>query len=317
MTTLACGAANVHDVVLVAPGAGHERWRNPGEPFDRVVVPADTLARYVADQDSDVVSVHNLPGAAVHVEAPVAMAVHGRLNPDSGWPGRLPSAPSALDLDWDHTVSILSSSTRLMAPSQFVAADLASLARPVDVVYPMVDPSLAAMPRTGNGPAVVWVGRLVRRKGLQFLVEHREQWSFDWHWSGHNFYGDVADSDVAAAPNRLETCVGPDQMQRLYSASQVVLCPYRGEGFGMVAAEAAAAGCRVVGFDSGGLREIAGVDQVQLVPPDDVAAFDAAVAAALDAGPVSEHDRRLAAERFAPENAVAQYLKHLELAASA
>jgi len=90
-----------------------------------------------------------------------------------------------------------------------------------------------------------------------------------------------------------------------------VLCPYLDEGFGMVVAEAAASGCRVVAFGQGGVLESGRAEHVTLVPPGDVVAFNAAVCAALETGAVSQEERAQAAGLYSPENSVLAYRDHL------
>lgn len=313
MTALTAATAEHHHVTLYAPDRTHERWRNPGENFDRITIPAEDLAAYIGSLDVDVVSVHNIPGAVTSVQGPLSIGIHGQLKPATGWPGRLAGHESPLDLDWQTTLRTLERADRLMAPSAHTAGHLNFLNRPVDVVHPMVNTAYRTTPRADNGTTVAWIGRLGRSKGLGFLAEHADNWSFPWAWSGHDYYGDLDPATLHGLPPRLPTYVGVEQMRHFYATTSVVLCPYLNEGFGMVAAEAAAAGCRVVGFDDAGLREIGGVNNVTLVPPNDAAAFDTAVTTALAAGPVSEEERETAFTRFAPYVTAARYVTHLEL----
>jgi glycosyltransferase involved in cell wall biosynthesis len=65
----------------------------------------------------------------------------------------------------------------------------------------------------------------------------------------------------------------------LMAGAYAVLMPSRFETFGMVAAEAQAAGAPVVAYDVGPLREVAGPGGARLVPPFDTAAFARAIVA--------------------------------------
>ena len=66
--------------------------------------------------------------------------------------------------------------------------------------------------------------------------------------------------------------VTDDEVADLYAAADVVLVPSRFEGFGLVAVEAMASGCAVIGYDVPGLRDaIAG--RGLLVRPGDVRAM--------------------------------------------
>jgi glycosyltransferase involved in cell wall biosynthesis len=72
--------------------------------------------------------------------------------------------------------------------------------------------------------------------------------------------------------------VDPGELARDYTAARLVAVPSRREGFGMVAAEALAAGRAVVGTRVGGLPDVV-TDGVTgtLVAPDDVGALAAAL----------------------------------------
>ena len=65
----------------------------------------------------------------------------------------------------------------------------------------------------------------------------------------------------------------PAALPERYAAARVVAVPSRREGFGMVAAEAAAAGRAVVAADVGGLPDLVDDTNGVLVPPDDVDAL--------------------------------------------
>lgn len=324
LTSFAASAAEEHEVVLYSPlydpvyeqSPVVEDWSLESESFTRISVPAARLADVVASGGHDLVSVHNLPGAAVHVSAPVALFLHGRLKPETGWPGKIAGYASPLDLSWASTLHELGRATRLAAPSRFAAAPLAVFGSDVDVIHPIVHPAYLAVERDDTSQRVAWIGRPVRSKGLPFLVEHATRWQFAWSWSASGFYGDLDQGMLDAVPNRLAPCRSRAEMTAFYASTKVVLCPYRNEGFGMVATEAAAAGCRVVGFADGGLLETAVVPHIHLVEPGDVESFNLAVLAALDAGPVSVEDREKVWEAFSPASSGSAYLAHLRRAAS-
>jgi glycosyltransferase involved in cell wall biosynthesis len=170
-----------------------------------------------------------------------------------------------------------------------------------------------------DGP-VLAVGRLVPEKGFDLAIEAVAR------------TGDVleivGDGDQRAALEALARDTGasvrflgslpPEAVAERYAAARLVVVPSRREGFGMVAAEAAAAGRAVVASAVGGLPDIVGATNGVLVPAGDVEALadalrstdpalgrggPAAVAglglravgpAALDeyAGLVAAHDRR-------------------------
>ena len=72
----------------------------------------------------------------------------------------------------------------------------------------------------------------------------------------------------------------------MYRAAAVVAMPSREEGLGLVAIEAILSGAAVVGYDSGGLRDIVVPGETGvLVAPGDVAALSAALASVIAARP--------------------------------
>lgn len=113
--------------------------------------------------------------------------------------------------------------------------------------------------------------------------------------------------------------IGPvDDQQRneLFSGARLLLMPSRFEGFGMVAAEAMAAGVPVVAADAGSLPEV--VDPPEggvLVPSEDPAALAAAVGSLLDDAAARRalgRSARRSAERFRWDRIAEQHLEFLE-----
>jgi glycosyltransferase involved in cell wall biosynthesis len=155
------------------------------------------------------------------------------------------------------------------------------------------------------------VGRTTKNKGLSWLIENKEHWSFTWQWSGDEYFGDNSVSEIAKSFPSVPAGRGVVEMADLFSKTSVVLCPYLDEGFGMVVAEAAASGCRVVAFGQGGVLESGRAEHVTLVPPGDVVAFNDAVCAALETGTVTQEERTQAANLYSPENSVLAYRDHL------
>ena len=318
MTSLSRSVAQKHEVVLYAPlyddSSNVSDWSLRDEGFSRVVAPAWKLPSVIKEGGHDLISVHNIPGAVAGIDVPVALFLHGRLRPDTGWPGLIAGRPSPLDLEWEETMSVIKRAERLAAPSMFAASFLSEHSREVDVVYPIVHPDYLKVAHDEQTNRVAWIGRATHDKGLPFLVENSSKWSFQWSWSTSGFYGDINEKTLESLPGKLEPCQSRAEMLSFFACTKVVLCPYVNEGLGMVATEAAAAGCRVVGFADGGLRETAVAPHINLVPRGDVRAFNDAVIEALEAGVVSAADRLKVFETFSPSVSGALYLEHLRLA---
>ncbi len=92
-------------------------------------------------------------------------------------------------------------------------------------------------------------------------------------------------------------------LEALYRGAVAVVVPSRYEGFGLPVLEAMVRGVPVVAADAGSLPEVARPED--LVPPDDVAGWAAAMRAAARAGPAERSARvaegRRRAARFSPE----------------
>ena len=144
----------------------------------------------------------------------------------------------------------------------------------------------------GNGPVVGIVGRLRWEKGQALL--------FDAFSIVLKQFPDAQLLIVGDGPDRLSLeqrakVLGivnsifwlgqksPEEVYRLYSIMDIVAVPSVFEGFGLVAAEAMAAGLPVVASNVGGLTEAIedGITGV-LVPPGDCGAMAAAITALLD-----------------------------------
>ena len=113
--------------------------------------------------------------------------------------------------------------------------------------------------------------------------------------------------------------IGPvddEQRNELFSGARMLLMPSRFEGFGMVAAEAMAAGLPVIAADSGSLPEV--VDPPNggvLVPSENPAALAGAVASLLDDATRRRalgRSARRSAERFRWDRIAEQHLEFLE-----
>jgi glycosyltransferase involved in cell wall biosynthesis len=164
---------------------------------------------------------------------------------------------------------------------------LAVWARELTGVEPVIAPMPLGADRVPDAPPappptgpVLAVGRLVPEKGFDILIRAVAE-------TGDRLVI-VGDGDARPALQSLALSCGadvtfagavdPGDLAGRYAAARLVAVPSRREGFGMVAAEALAAGRAVVGTRVGGLPDLVadGVNGT-LVPPDDVAALVAAL----------------------------------------
>lgn len=202
---------------------------------------------------------------------------------------------------------------RLSATSAATRALLERIAPavPIDMVYAGVPDDLFTLPRRAED-YLLYFGRLdVFQKGLDTLLEAfallaRERPALELRIAGR---GKDAARVAAMARDlgvegavRMLGAVSEADRRALFAGAAVQLMPSRFEGFGMVAAEAMAAGVPLVAAAAGSLPEV--VDAPRggvLVPPGDPAALAAAAARLLDDPPARaalSASARLSAERF-------------------
>ncbi len=160
--------------------------------------------------------------------------------------------------------------------------------------------------RSGDGPVLLYAGRLERRKGIDTLVEAFARLtrdmpdatlvvaggdtftSADGTGAAHWMQQTLAAAGVPADRVRMLGPVAPNDMPALYSAADVMVAPSPFEAFGLVYLEAMACGTAVIGCAAGGVPEIV-TDGVtgSLVRPSDASALSAAMA-----GLLGDTDRR-------------------------
>lgn len=154
-------------------------------------------------------------------------------------------------------------------------------------------PSFATDPSAKLGHNILYVGRFEPRKGIDlalsaFVSAAKANAALTAVFVGGGNFRDVVAPEIAEqvealrVSGRLEFsgAVTRETLDSLYAAADVALLPSRYESFGLVAAEALAHGCMVVGLKCGGIAEVVqdGYNGV-LVAPD--ASAPAALANAL------------------------------------
>jgi teichuronic acid biosynthesis glycosyltransferase TuaC len=148
----------------------------------------------------------------------------------------------------------------------------------------------------GNGPVVVWVGRMVPVKGLDVLLEACRQLRqrlvpFHLYLVGDGPLRPALEGQCAAqgltASVSFVGLVSHEQLADWYRAADLAVLPSRSEGVPNVLREAHACGTPFVASRVGGIPEIAVDGLDRLVPPDDPGALAEALTQALaERGPV-------------------------------
>jgi glycosyltransferase involved in cell wall biosynthesis len=166
-------------------------------------------------------------------------------------------------------------------------------------------------PPPPSEPRLAAVGRLIDIKGFDVLLAAFERARERVPRLTLELAGDgpLAERLRAAAPPGVTFLGHVSDVGPVYERNAIVVVPSRGEGFGMVALEAAERGRPAVVSDVGGLPEIVADGRTGLVvPPGNVTALtDALVALAEDAGRVSALGaaaRRRALEQFGAAAAI-------------
>jgi glycosyltransferase involved in cell wall biosynthesis len=220
--------------------------------------------------------------------------------------------------------------TRLSATSTATYELLQELAPgiPIDLVYAGVPDELFELPRRPED-FLLYFGRLdVFQKGLDTLLEafaelRRARPTLKLRMAGR---GKDTERVRAMARElgieegvRLLGAVSEAERQALFAGAAVQLMPSRFEGFGMVAAEAMAAGVPLVAAAAGSLPEVVG-DGGVLVPAGDAKSLAAAAAVLLDDREAREAlsaAARHSAERFRWGAVADRHLDFLEGIAAA
>lgn len=195
---------------------------------------------------------------------------------------------------------------------------------PIDMVYAGVPDELFGLPRRPED-FLLYFGRLdVFQKGLDTLLEAfallvRDRPALELRIAGRG-----KDAERVAAMARelgidrnimMMGAVSEAERQALFAGAAVQLMPSRFEGFGMVAAEAMAAGVPLVAAAAGSLPEVVDAPSGGVtVPPGDARALARATARLLDAPAERETlsvSARASAERFRWGAVAADHLRFL------
>ena len=257
---------------------------------------------------------------------PVGITVHHLSGPTARerWGPVLAPGIAALER------AMIRRATRLSATSAATHGLLRELAPgiPIDLVYAGVPDELFDSPRNPED-FLLYFGRLdIFQKGLDTLLEafaelRRARPALELRMAGR---GKDAERVRAMACSlgvedgvRLLGSVSEAERQALFAGAAVQLMPSRFEGFGMVAAEAMAAGVPLVAAAAGSLPEVVD-DGGVLVPAGDARSLARAAAVLLDdveAREARSAAARRSAERFRWGAVADRHLEFLERIAAA
>ena len=135
------------------------------------------------------------------------------------------------------------------------------------------------------------VGRVCRQKGIDTFVEAAIITASQWPDAHFAVIGDAEDKDLltrmtteiskAGLADRIRFAGHRDDMADMLAALDVLAAPSRWEGFGLMLAEAMAAGVPVIASAVGGMPDVLG-DAGLLIPPEDPMALAKAMTTLLN-----------------------------------
>lgn len=251
--------------VTLSPAARNDVSMPPVEWMEQHHAYLRLMLQLAHRDDVDIVhnnSLHYLPVAmAEAVGRPVVTTLH---TPPTPW---LEPAVEVADPGCNHYVAV----SRHTAGLWRHVADAAVVPNGVD---------LSRWPQGRGGPDLVWFGRLVPEKGAHHAIEIARRAGRRLRLAGPLADPDYWDEVVEPRLGRDAEYVGhlrQDEIAVLVGDSAVALVtPLWDEPYGLVVAEAMACGTPVVGYDRGGVPEVAGPG-AHLVAPGDVGAAACAV----------------------------------------
>jgi D-inositol-3-phosphate glycosyltransferase len=192
-------------------------------------------------------------------------------------------------------------------------------------VYPYADAAFREVTRSehvAGAHRILFAGRLKADKGIYTLLaalhmESLEERPFQLTvtTAGDNTVEGTTILKMLKAHPRVTVVPArrnPIKMAELMADHDIVVMPstniFWRELFGMVSIEAQQAGCRVVAARAGGLPET-NLGSLILTNPDDPQALANGLAKALDLGPLTPWERKLACRRFTVEESADKLLK--------
>lgn len=223
--------------------------------------------------------------ALATVEAPLVALVHHPLADETGTPpGRARILAEAEMAALAHAAAVITTSE---TTADTLAARFGVARDAITVAVPGLDAAWRQASEPASPPQIVSVGSLIPRKGFDVLLAALGRLT-DLPWEAHivgSLTRDAATADALraqAAPLGSRVTfhgeLSDTAIRGLYAQARVFALPSRHEGFGMVFAEAMAAGLPVVACAAGAVPEVVPREAGALVPVDDPEAFANALA---------------------------------------
>ena len=267
-----------HTPQIPVVGAGQD-WLSSILAFDSAL----PLVAVPAAQGADVVHAHDWLVArtadAVAQAMPLVVTVHAtERGRHQGWlPGAISRFVDAVEADLARTanaVIVCSNAMRRAVRAQWDIPD-----HRITVVPNAVRRDFP--PREPDGLTILFAGRLEHEKGGQVLLDAARMLQqrgvalrvrFAGAGTQRSAWEALATDHGLARDVSFDGHLSEEELAVAYARAAVVAVPSLYEPFGMVAAEAVAAGAPVVASDVDGLPEVVG-DAAALVPPGDARAL--------------------------------------------
>ncbi|MGF1623931.1 MAG: glycosyltransferase family 4 protein [Alphaproteobacteria bacterium] len=269
---------------------------------------AAVLAELPADRPAlvDGLAFGVLPAQVLaRARAPLVVLLHHPLGLETGLD------PADRDRLLVSETAALGHARAVIVPSRHIAGTLASgfdvPASRITVAPPGTEPVPAAE-RRGSPPLILSAGTITPRKGFDVLVAALAQLA-DLAWTAAFVGSTDRDPDATAALQAqiaaagladrilLTGSVAPERMRALFAGADLFALASHYEGYGMVFAEALAAGLPIVGTTGGAVPELVPAGTGLLVDPGDVGGLRDALATLLTDRAAA--DRMAAAARAA------------------
>jgi len=272
-------------VRVQAAGVEHELWRASRNPDPATVLQAWRLGRIIRNRFPDVVHLHSSKAGVAGRLA--VRRRHATLFQPHAWSffaarGAMRAAALAWErraAPWADVIVCVSEGERTAGEEAGISAAWRVVPNGIDLAAfraASAEERERARARLGLGPAplAVCIGRLVRQKGQDVLVEAWPTVTARVPGAELVLVGSGPAEDELGGRARI--IGGQEDVRDWLAAANVVVQPSRWEGLSYVVLEAMAAARAVVATDVAGMSEALGED-VELVPVDDSATLAAAV----------------------------------------